>query len=133
MLTSFSIRESISVRHVGQTEYLPELIRELKNGKYQKRKVFVEYNHFPLLFYTNLEKLYYIWNINPDYFVKTNEKYFIILEPDSNKQQCSYYYKYYPELKERCERDRRFFLEYALPVGYGNTVLKSGARILECN
>jgi hypothetical protein len=133
MLTGFSIRESISTRYIHETEYLRELITELKKDKYQEHNVFVEYDHFPLLFYSDLKRLYHIWNINPEYFNRTKEKYFIVLQPDENNNQCVYYNRRIPELRERCERDRRFFLEYAVAKDYNNIVLESGVRILECN
>jgi hypothetical protein len=133
IFVGLAINESIKVREIGQTGYLREVIAELENEKYQKGNVFVEYNHFPLLVYTDVQQLYYIWNINPDYFRKTDEKYFIILEPERNVKHCSYYYKNIPELKEKCESDYRFFLDYAQEKKYKNTVFKSGARILEFN
>ena len=132
-LTLFSSIQAAGIKEISYNIHLRELVNELKKEKYANNNVFVEYNHFPLLFYTDISKLFYIWNINPRYFETTSDKYFIVLEPDRNPNRCKYYYKRFSELLKECEADPRFFLRFASGDDCSRMTLESGARIIECN
>jgi hypothetical protein len=133
MFTLFSVVKVAGIQSISYNGYLRELIKELENEKYDNGNVFVEYNHSPVLFYTDLPRLFYIWNINPRYFETTSEKYFLILEPYRNPSKCQYYYRKYPLLVRKCEADPQFYLGFALGEDCKSKVLQSGVRIVECN
>ena len=133
LVTFFGYYKSYSAPPLDNSSYLNELIPELQKNIYADKKVFVEYNHFPLLFYTDIKQLYYIWNINPEFFNSTKETYFIVLEPPTNRKQWYYYYRNYPDLCRKYLRNPRFFLEYAGKHITSTKVLKSGAKIIRYN
>jgi hypothetical protein len=120
-------------KSIDNNGYLQEIVDEMNKGRYARSTILVEYNHFPLLFYTKLKRLFYIWNINPEYLKNRNNHYVIILQPDINRKVCHYYYKRHPDMMKECDKDVRFFLRYINLQKCQITQLDSGAKIIECN
>jgi hypothetical protein len=110
----------------GNANYLKEVFLNLMPEN--NSKVFVTSDYFSYLFYTNYS-VFHIWNINPEYFINSKEKYYIVENPPRNGYMGKYYFNYNITLiTEFNNTIRQIEREKCKP-----NPLKSGVIIYECN
>lgn len=104
------VPESLSIKNSYGNTYFNSLIPMLNEERFYGYDIFVEYNHFPLMFYSPGPFYSYIWNINVSYLNNTNNTYFILLEPKKDSY-CSFFLKNNPTYYKKCSINPRYYLE----------------------